>query len=503
MNKKTIKTIIVSLLFLFLLEGCGSSSITFDKDTLNVIRQMNSSEVLKKEYDSFSLKESLDGKVRKLIYSDDDLRGTVEFNSNSTTVKVQEDYIEYGLKEDQTYFENILISEFNGMWDLSEYLDFAGFELKKAEEKDGKITIRMSLDEGKISDYISSSNLSLSSVKKVDRTMTISSKDYSLIGIEDEIEKSDSKDTVTRKIEMEYNIGAEQKIREVIDHQRNSATDDVKVYINENTKYEILREFRIPKGTDINVELNENQILDDVKEYDGIITYHITDYSVDGISNDDEIIDPYDSSGFVLLTDYVPDAILEIRYYSTYNFVGDRIDGYEEPIALLTKECAIRLREVADELRAQGYRLKIFDAYRPTVAEDYFVNWCHDLDDQRMKRYFYPYLDKSYILAQGYLAERTGHNRGSTLDLTLFDMDTGKEVDMGYPFDYFGIESHPDYTDITEEQYNNRMILREAMTSHNFRPFEGEWWHFIMNDEPYPHTNFSFPVNHKVLKDYN
>ncbi len=502
MKKKLIKTIIV-VTALLLLCGCGKSSISFSEDTLNVISQMNSAEVLQKEYDSYSLKESIDGKDRKVVYGDDGLKGTVQIGNASTTVSVKEGLVEYGLKEDKSYFENILISEYKDMWDLSDYLDFSYFDLKKAQEKDGNIVISLGLKEDKISDYLNDSGLSLSDVKQVERTLSVSAKDYSLVNIEDKITFNDKKDAVTRKVEMTYNIGAEQRIREVIDHQFNSATDDVKVFINENTKYEEVREYAVPKGSEINVELSEDQILDDIKEYEGIITYHITDHSVDGISNDYDIIDPYDSSGFVLLTDYVPDAILEIRYYSTYNFVGNRIDGYEEPIALLTKEAAIRLKEVADELRAQGYRLKIFDAYRPTVAEDYFVNWCHDLDDQRMKAYFYPYLDKSYILAQGYLAERTGHNRGSTLDLTLFDMDTGKEVDMGYPFDYFGVESHPDYTDISEEQYNNRMILREAMTSHNFRPFEGEWWHFIMNDEPYPHTNFSFPVNHKVLKNYN
>ena len=201
------------------------------------------------------------------------------------------------------------------------------------------------------------------------------------------------------------------------------------------------------------------------------------------------------SSDFVLLSEYVPDAILEIRYYSTYNFVGDRIDGYEEPVALLTKEAATALKAVSDDLKSKGYRLKIYDAYRPQKAVTHFMNWAKDLDDTRMKEYFYPDLDKSVLFDQGYIAEKSGHSRGSTVDLTLFDMETEKEVDMGGTFDFFGELSHPDYENITEEQYNNRMILREAMIAHGFKPLSTEWWHFTLKDEPYPDTYFTFPVN--------
>jgi D-alanyl-D-alanine dipeptidase len=206
-----------------------------------------------------------------------------------------------------------------------------------------------------------------------------------------------------------------------------------------------------------------------------------------------------DSSDFVLLSEAVPDAILEIRYYSTYNFVGDRIDGYEEPVALLTKEAAAALKEVSDDLETQGYRLKIYDAYRPQRAVTNFVNWAEDIDDTRMKEYFYPDLDKSVLFDQGYIAEHSGHSRGSTVDLTLFDMKTEKEVDMGGTFDYFGELSHPDYKGITEEQYANRMILREAMTSHGFKPLVEEWWHFTLEDEPYPDTYFTFPVSRESV----
>lgn len=206
-----------------------------------------------------------------------------------------------------------------------------------------------------------------------------------------------------------------------------------------------------------------------------------------------------DSSGFVLLSDAVPDAILEIRYYSTYNFVGDRIDGYEEPLAFLTKEAAAALKNVSDELITKGYRLKIFDAYRPQKAVTHFMNWALDEKDVRMKKYFYPELDKKVLFPQGYIAEHSGHSRGSTVDLTLFDMTTEKEVDMGGTFDYFGELSHPDYRNITEEQYRNRMLLREVMLKHGFKPLVEEWWHFTLANEPYPDTYFTFPINSNSL----
>ena len=210
------------------------------------------------------------------------------------------------------------------------------------------------------------------------------------------------------------------------------------------------------------------------------------------------------ANDFVFVTDVVPDAILEIRYYSTYNFIGDRIPGYEEPVALLTRQAADSLKVVSDELLQQGYRLKIFDAYRPQCAVDYFMKWAKDTCDVRMKEYFYPELFKSVLIPQGYIAEKSGHTRGSTIDLTLFDMKTEREVDMGCTFDYFGVASHPDvlpdqeigsYKPITEEQYLNRMILRNAMLRHGFKPYDCEWWHFTLENEPFADTYFNFPVS--------
>ena len=201
-----------------------------------------------------------------------------------------------------------------------------------------------------------------------------------------------------------------------------------------------------------------------------------------------------DAVGFVSIGEEIPDVLLEIRYYSTFNFIGERIDGYEAPIALLTREAAARLREVSDELRVEGYRLRIYDAYRPQMAVDHFMRWAKDAADTRMKAYFYPELNKASLIPGGYIAEHSGHSRGSTVDLTLFDMQTQKDLDMGGPFDYFGELSHPDYNGVTAQQYTNRMRLRSAMQRHGFRPLSSEWWHFTLENEPYPDTFFTFPV---------
>ena len=196
-----------------------------------------------------------------------------------------------------------------------------------------------------------------------------------------------------------------------------------------------------------------------------------------------------DSSDFVAITDVVPDVILEIRYYGTYNFVGTRIDGYMAPTALLTRRAADSLKAVSDDVR-----LKIYDAYRPQCAVDHFVRWAADVADTTMRRYFYPDVDKSRLFELDYIMAKSGHTRGSTVDLTLFDMTTEKEVDMGGTFDWFGTESHPDYRGITDVQFANRMILRDAMLRHGFKPLDSEWWHFTLKDEPYPDTYFTFPV---------
>ena len=207
-----------------------------------------------------------------------------------------------------------------------------------------------------------------------------------------------------------------------------------------------------------------------------------------------------DPSGFVLLADYVPGIIQEIRYHSTYNFIGDRIDGYEEPCALLTIEAARALKSACGEFAVQGYRIKVFDAYRPARAVKHFVLWGIEDTDVRMKPYFYPDLEKQELFAKGYIAKLSSHSRGSAVDVTLLDMNTGKELDMGSPFDFFGEISHPSYRGVTREQYENRMLLQRVMVRCGFEPLDCEWWHFRLKDEPYPDTYFEFPVSSQYLR---
>ena len=200
--------------------------------------------------------------------------------------------------------------------------------------------------------------------------------------------------------------------------------------------------------------------------------------------------------GFVVLSDVIPDVIQEIRYHSTYNFVGTRVDGYEEPVALITRQAAEALKAVNTELMALGYRIKVYDTYRPQRAVSHFVRWAKAIGDTLTKQSFYPEVDKRLLFKLGFIASKSGHSRGSTIDLTLVHTQSGKEVDMGGVFDYFGQLSHPSYQQITKEQKANRMLLRRVMMKHGFVPLSTEWWHFTLKNEPYPDTYFDFPVSY-------
>lgn len=200
-------------------------------------------------------------------------------------------------------------------------------------------------------------------------------------------------------------------------------------------------------------------------------------------------------NGFVLVSEAVPDVILEIRYHSTFNFVGERVDGYEHPVAILTREAASALKQASNAAMALGYRLKVYDAFRPQRAVNHFVRWAQDTADVRMKPYFYPEVEKTRLFDEGYIARKSGHSRGSTVDVTLVDMMTGTEIDMGGAFDYFGVRSHPGSTEgLTEKQIANRMLLQRLMVEAGFRPLDTEWWHFTLVSEPYPDTYFDFPL---------
>lgn len=218
--------------------------------------------------------------------------------------------------------------------------------------------------------------------------------------------------------------------------------------------------------------------------------------SVEADSLSDQLFEPH--QGFVLVRDYVPDVLEEIRYFGTNNFMGEKADGYEANVAILSKQAAIKLAEVANELRDMGYVVKIYDAYRPQSAVDHFVRWSKN-KDQRNKSEYYPSMAKSSLFPT-YIAKKSGHSKGSTIDMTICYKDTGKEVDMGSHFDFFGTASHTMFLGkyekgvVTKQHQQNRLLLRRVMKKHGFTPYDNEWWHFTLANQPYPKTYFNFPV---------
>jgi len=193
----------------------------------------------------------------------------------------------------------------------------------------------------------------------------------------------------------------------------------------------------------------------------------------------------------------VPDITEDIKYAGSDNFVGRPVDGYLAPKCLLLRPAAEALARVEHELRAQHYRLKLWDCYRPARAVADFVRWAHDLSNQRTKAAHYPELDKSQLLGD-YIAPVSGHSRGATTDLTMERCDTSDThctpLDMGTGFDWFGVRAHTDAPGISAEQHANRLLLRTAMEREGFQNYTLEWWHYTLTPEPTPHMLYDVPV---------
>ncbi len=226
---------------------------------------------------------------------------------------------------------------------------------------------------------------------------------------------------------------------------------------------------------------------------------------------------------FVALSDVDPTIIQEIRYHTAHNFVGEPVDGYRSPMCVLTRDAAEALRRAQWKLLWQGYSLKVYDCYRPQRAVDHFVAWAEDLDDQRMKGEFYPRVDKTQLFEDGYIAARSGHSRGSTVDLTLVRLPAwptrpyvpgepltpcfapreerfpDNSVDMGTGYDCFDTLSHTLDPRITGEQRANRLLLKESLEEVGFVNYASEWWHYSLVSEPFPDTHFDFPVHRRAL----
>ena len=202
--------------------------------------------------------------------------------------------------------------------------------------------------------------------------------------------------------------------------------------------------------------------------------------------------------GFVWVREVIPDVVEDLRYFTTNNFMGAKAEGYEANHAILTTQSAQALKAAADELREMGYVVKIFAPYRPQRAVDHFVRWSQT-KDERNKADYYPTMQKSQLFPT-YIARKSGHTRGSTIDMTICHSDTKKEVDMGCHFDYFGTAAHTLFLgkyplgEVTKQHQQNRLILQKVMVKHGFKPYSNEWWHFTLKNEPYPKTFFDFPV---------
>ena len=195
--------------------------------------------------------------------------------------------------------------------------------------------------------------------------------------------------------------------------------------------------------------------------------------------------------GFVYVHEVDPRIQVELRYAGSDNFVGRPIDGYKGKHTIITEPAARALKRVQDRLVSEGFGLKVFDAYRPQRAVDHFMRWTQDAGDTLTKSKYYPNLSKEVLVPEGYIWKKSGHSRGSTVDLTLIDHN-GKEIDMGTGWDFFGPESWPSFTGVSDSAYAHRQLLREAMLAEEFSPLKEEWWHFTLENEPFPDTYFDF-----------
>ncbi len=199
--------------------------------------------------------------------------------------------------------------------------------------------------------------------------------------------------------------------------------------------------------------------------------------------------------GFQYVDDVVPDCVVDAKYAGTDNFLGRPVDGYTAPLVVVTDEAAQRLVKAAEVLRRQGYIMRFYDSYRPQRAVDDFMRWGADAEDYRRKPIHYPHVDnKKDMFALGYICEKSGHTRGCAVDLSIMDMNTHQELDMGSIFDYMDERSHHGAAGLTPQQEKNRAILRDAMCANGFKLYNEEWWHYIVDPEPYPDTYFDFPI---------
>ncbi|MFH1139933.1 MAG: M15 family metallopeptidase [Pseudomonadota bacterium] len=222
---------------------------------------------------------------------------------------------------------------------------------------------------------------------------------------------------------------------------------------------------------------------------------------------------------FVDVQAVIPTVVLDIRYSTPHNFLGVKVDGYEAPKCYLTKPAAEALARVQEELAGFSLSLKLYDCYRPQRAVNHFVRWAEDIGDVKTKGEFYPRMDKSRLFVDGFIAKKSGHSRGSTVDLTIVPLPAPPQeeyvpggelfecqlpaarrfkdngIDMGTGFDCFSELSHTRNPAIGPTQRVNRLLLASLMDKHGFDNYRKEWWHYTLRDEPYKDKFFDFPIN--------
>jgi len=198
--------------------------------------------------------------------------------------------------------------------------------------------------------------------------------------------------------------------------------------------------------------------------------------------------------GFSYLSEVDESIQQELRYFSSNNFIGKKIDGYNKNTIIISNAAANALKKVQAELKQMGLSLKVYDAYRPQQSVDHFVRWAKKLNDTLMKQSYYPTIRKSDLFKLGFIASKSGHTRGSSVDLSIVEIKTNKEIDMGSSYDFFGATSHSFHKKLSSRQEKNRMLLRNIMIKNGFKPYDKEWWHFTLVDEPFPNTYFNFDV---------
>ena len=506
----TMKKCFLFICVMLLLCGCSVIKKPLsDEEILEQIRITNTEEKLKEAHSSIYFKDTRSDPV--LSYFDDKQTSLLSyFDKNDAIDRVdlyQKDFL-YSLNEDSSLSQFAVMEKREDIFSkLSRF--YSKMDLRSLEKTDAFYIVSARIGEEANEFYDRDKEIA-----SVDLNLLVD-KTYTIVSFQEEtISYKDGSEELLPEAEIVFDLKEKDSDQSKMLKEFFRNNNDFRrctIVVDPESGERSSVEYSIAKGVKSGVVLPDGYWVDerssvfDNDTLDNDVTYLLTDreetmkekqtgtLSKDGVYTGDP-------SGFVSINEYIPDVILEIRYATTYNFTGDRVDGYEEPVALLSKEAAAALKKASDTFVKRGYRIKVYDAYRPQKAVDHFVNWGMDVRDTRMKEVFYPELDKADVFEKGFVARTSSHTRGSTVDLTLVDAQTGMNVDMGSVFDMFSAVSNYETEGLSEEQKQMRKFLRDVMIESGFDPYAEEWWHFTLKDEPYPNTYFEFPVSLDVFE---